>query len=201
MKRKKANTLGRYMSLARIAFIIVAIIAFFIVKHWLSDTTATVEVDDNISPTPTQIESIRQIGEWEFLAIADEELIDTLRRGFFTDDQLIRIYYGTLRLGIDMQQLKDNAITQSGDSISITLPPIQLLDDDFIDEARTQSFYESGKWTDADRQALYHRAAKQMKARCLTTENMRSAQENASRQMTQLLRSMGFNTTIIRFEE
>ena len=203
MKRKNNRTTRtrQWLSLSRIVVFILAIIAFFIVKNWLDDTTARVEVDDQIKPTPTQIESIRQIGQWEFLSIADEELIDTVRRGFFSDDQLIRIYYGTLRLGIDLRQLKDNAITQNGDSISILLPAIQLLDDDFIDEARTHSFYESGKWSDADRQSLYHRAEQQMRKRCLTQENLKSAEENASRQMSQLLRSMGFNHTTIRFPE
>jgi len=203
MKRKNNRTtrIRQWVSLSRIVAIILAIIAFFVVKNWLDNTTAKVEVDDQIGLTPTQIESIRQIGQWEFLSIADEELIDTVRRGFFSDDQLIRIYYGTLRLGIDLQQMKENAISQEGDSISILLPPIKLLDQDFIDEARTQSFYESGKWSDTDRHDLYLRAERQMRKRCLTTENLRSAEENASRQMAQLLKSMGFHHTVVRFEE
>ena len=114
MKRKNNRTtrIRQWVSLSRIVAIILAIIAFFVVKNWLDNTTAKVEVDDQIGLTPTQIESIRQIGQWEFLSIADEELIDTVRRGFFSDDQLIRIYYGTLRLGIDLQQMKENAISE-----------------------------------------------------------------------------------------
>ena len=156
MKRKNNRTtrIRQWVSLSRIVAFILAIIAFFVVKNWLDNTTAKVEVDDQIGLTPTQIVSIRQIGQWEFLSIADEELIDTVRRGFFSDDQLIRIYYGTLRLGIDLQQMKEDAISQEGDSINILLPPIKLLDQDFIDEARTQSFYESGKWSDTDRHDL-----------------------------------------------
>ena len=94
MKRKNNRTtrIRQWVSLSRIVAIILAIIAFFVVKNWLDNTTAKVEVDDQIGLTPTQIESIRQIGQWEFLSIADEELIDTVRRGFFSDDQLIRIW-------------------------------------------------------------------------------------------------------------
>lgn len=33
-------------------------------------------------PSPTQVESIENIGQWEFLSVSDEELIDTIRRGF-----------------------------------------------------------------------------------------------------------------------
>ena len=44
--------------------------------------------------TPSEIESIRRIGQWEFMAINDEELVDTVRKGFFSDDHLVRIYSG-----------------------------------------------------------------------------------------------------------
>ena len=46
-----------------------------------------------------------------------------------------------------MQQLSDEAITLQGDTLQATLPKVTLLDKDFIDEAKTKSFYESGKWT------------------------------------------------------
>ena len=49
--------------------------------------------------TPTQITAMKEIGEWEFLVVHDEELVDTVRKGVFTDDSLIRIYYGTYALG------------------------------------------------------------------------------------------------------
>lgn len=62
--------------------------------------------DTVIAPTPTQIQSIKDIGEWEFLSVSLEELTDTVRKGFISDDELSRIYYGTLRLGINMHQLE-----------------------------------------------------------------------------------------------
>ena len=101
--------------------------------------------------TPTQIQSIRDIGQWEFLAINNEEIIDTVRHGFFGDAELVRIYYGTLRLGIDLQDTDKDFIRVQGDSILVQLPPIKLLDHQFIDEARTTSFFEKGDWTAKDR--------------------------------------------------
>lgn len=201
MRRKSNNRLGQWVSLARIAAVIAAIVLILVAKGWLSHSSATIEADGQTRMSPTKIEQMRQIGQWEFLSIADEELMDTVRRGFFSDDELIRIYYGTLRLGIDMQKTGEGWISETDDSISVVLPPIELLDDDFIDEARTQSFYESGRWSDQDRQSLYRRAAARMKSRCLTAENIRSAEENASRQFSQMIRSMGFDRVSIRFAE
>ena len=135
-----------------------------------------------------------------FWWLAFEELVDTVRKGLFSDDHLVRIYYGTLRLGIDLSKAKKGWIKTQGDSVMVTLPKIGLLDKDFIDEARTKAFYESGRWTAADREALYRKAHRQMIAHCLTPENLRCAQDNADQQFRKMLKAMGFNYVCIDFE-
>lgn len=184
-----------------VVFVLVIAAIVFGIKSCLSSSQLSTEVDQSIGLTPSQIASIKAIGQWEFLAINDEELVDTVRKGFFSDDELMRIYYGTLRLGIDLSKLKPGWAKRQGDSIRITLPPVELLDENFIDEARTQSFYESGKWSAGDREVLYLRAQQRMRYRCLNSSNMKSAEQNASKQMYQLMRSLGFNNVFIRFEE
>ena len=172
--------------------------------YWLNkDNTVSVTTEEKTTLSPTQVESIEAIGEWEFLAISNEELVDTVRRGFFGDDQLVRIYYGTLRLGINMKDVKQGWIQANAgkDSIVCTLPPIRLLDNNFIDEARTRSFFEEGKWTGADRQALYDRAYAQMKKRCFTPANIRIAQRNARQQFRDMFKAMGFPNARVEFEE
>lgn len=172
--------------------------------YWLNkDNTVEVATEEKTTLSPTQVESIEAIGQWEFLAINDEELVDTVRRGFFGDDQLVRIYYGTLRLGIDMKDVKEGwmKVDEEKDSITCTLPPIRLLDNNFIDEARTKSFFEEGKWTGADRQAMYDRAYAMMKKRCITPANIQTAQRNAKQQFREMLKAMGFNNVKIEFEK
>ena len=187
---------GLFFTLLVVAVLVVG--AGYYLLNRATDMSASVDVDQRIGIPPTQITAMKQIGEWEFLSVADEELIDTLRAGFFTDDELIRIYYGTLRLGIDMRDVGEDWIQRDKDTIVVVLPPVKLLDEHFIDEARTQSFFESGKWTDSDRQAMYERARQRMKARALNSSNMKSAEENATRQFYQMLRSMGFDNVRVR---
>ena len=129
----------------------------------LKESRIEVAEDRRIDITPQQIQSIKAIGQWEFLSIANEEMVDTVRKGFFSNDELVRIYYGTMRLGIDLHQAKPGWIRMQGDTLCITLPPVTLLDHDFIDETRTQSFYESGKWSGADRDALYRYAYRRIR--------------------------------------
>ena len=183
------------------AVVLVAVVAiFFWVKSALKSNYVEIGSNEQIDTTPTQIQSIRDIGEWEFLSVSAEEMVDTVRKGFFSDDELVRIYYGTLRLGINMQQLSDDAITIQGDSVQATFPKVTLLDNDFIDEAKTKSFYESGKWTPQAHQALYQKAHRQMLHHCLTKENLTTAQSNAESQLTNLFKSLGYKNVVLHFE-
>lgn len=177
----------------------VAVVAVVVLLwHCRQDNSVAVTASEHTAISPTQIESIEQIGEWEFLAVSDEEMIDTVSHGFFGDSQLTRIYYGTLRLGINLREARPGWIRVEADTVVAVLPPIRLLDNDFIDEARTRTFYESGSWKEADRKALYNRAYRKMLSRCLTESNLRSARHNASMQVSALLHNMGFKYVKVR---
>lgn len=170
------------LTLASLCFLaIVGVIVWMGYK--IKDDSFTIGYSDKIDDTPTIVEKMREIGQWEFLSISDEELVDTVRRGFFSDDELVRIYYGTMRLGIDFSQCDEKWIEREGDTIKVDLPPVRLLDENFLDETRTKSFFESGKWTNADRKAMADRAKALMRKRCLTKENMDLAQKNAEAQV------------------
>ena len=185
-------------------FAVIAIAAIIIIAglYWLNkDNTISVEENKKIDLTPTMIKSIEDIGEWEFLQVNDEELTDTTRHGFFGDDELVRIYYGTLRLGINLHETNKGWIKVDHDTIKAILPPIKLLDNDFIDEARTKPFSETGTWTDKDRNALYNKAHNAMKTRCMATDNIRKAKENATIQFDNILHSIGFEYVKIRFKK
>ena len=154
-----------------------------------------------IDLTPAQIRSIERIGKWEFLAVADEEMIDTVRRRLIgQDDRLVRIYKGTLRLGLNMEDCREGWLQAHGDTVTAVIPKIGLLSEHFIDEARTRAFYENGNWDARAKEALYHKAARAMKRRCLTPANIHKAEANAREQLTALFRAFGFNHVEIRFE-
>ena len=187
----------------RLALALVAVIAIVAAVFWISGTlrrtSITIESEKKIDITPEQIRSIKAIGEWEFLSINDEELVDTTRKGLFRNDHLVRIYYGTMRLGFDLKDTKEDWIKASGDTVEVTLPPIRLLDSDFIDEAKTRSFYESGRWSAADREKMYRKAKAMMLRNGLTPTNIRSAENNADAQFRNMFRAMGFENVVIRF--
>ena len=184
-----------------VTLVLLTVVAFAAI--WLYQGVRQTEVslgaDQRIDLTPQQIQSIKDIGQWEFLSVSDEQLVDTTRRGIFSDDHLVRIYYVTMRLGIDMRQLETGWIQREGDSLTIILPPIGLLDRDFIDEARTRSFHESGRWTAQDREALLKRAYQRMLQHGMTDQNIESARQNGEALFRQMMRSMGFEHVHIQW--
>jgi hypothetical protein len=169
----------------------------------IKDAAPKVEVTETttIVETPNIIKSIRNIGQWEFLTINDEEVVERTHKNLIlSDDYLVRIYYGTMRLGIDFQELKEKAVKVDGDSISLTLPPVKLLDDDFIDEALTKTFYESGTWDNASHKNMYNEARENMMKYGMSRENLQHTRELAEAQMRQLLQGLGFKRITILFE-
>ena len=204
----KNNILMRWLRLKRriMAFLlilisVVVIVAVAYIIFSVKDSNIEVTDSTTVEIAPSQIESIRAIGEWEFLTVNDEELVDTIDKGFFRDKELIRIYYGTLRFGIDLRRTAPQWIEVKDSVVNVLLPKIILLDRDFIDETRTKPFFESGTWTSTDREMLYKKAYRQMYDRCYTLSNIRTAEDNAKREFTRLLNSMGFKNVIVSFEQ
>ena len=204
MNQTDRKTLYTCSALAFIAlaFLFIAgyMVLFFVGKTKdIVTPNLTITERTDVHMTPAQIESIRHIGQWEFLTVDNEELVDTIRRGIIFDDHLVRIYYGTLRLGIDFSSIDSTSITADGNTLIIRLPDVRLLDENFIDEARTQTFHESGQWSGRDRNDLYRRAQQRMKDRTLTTTNLSNARRLAETQIQQLLHAMGFEQVKIEF--
>ena len=189
----------------KLGIILLGISLVIVAVFWLRSCTKgdhiEIGADDAIDASPTQIQSIKAIGEWEFLSVSLEELADTVRKGIFSDDELSRIYYGTLRLGINMHQVEPGWLTAEGDSVSLSLPQVALLDRDFIDEARTKPFFETGSWKPEDREALYRQAHNRMLQHGLTKENIVAAEDNAREQITSLMKAMGFKKVRITFKK
>ncbi len=174
----------------------VAITLFFVKKDWGSGIDVGVSGTE-IDNTPQIVQKIKQIGEWEFLSVTSEELVDTTASNkvigikIGKDKQLVRVYTGTLRFGIDTKEMAEQAFEVVDDTLVVTLPEIKLLDEDFIDEAKTVAFYENGSWSDLDRQKLYEKAVRQMKENNITPANLSKARSNAIEQMSVMLKAMG----------
>jgi hypothetical protein len=198
MRRKKNKSQGNHTLLNDITWMVLVGICLILLIVG-TGTTIHVTEDKHIAITPAEIKQIKDIGQWEFLSIEDEELVDTIRKGIFSDDELVRVYYGTVSLGVDLKTTKEGWITMLGDTVDVSLPPIQVLDPDIVDEAASKPFFETGKWNQNAREALYHKAKKQIFNRCFTRENIKQAQESAISHFQQLVEAMGYEHVKVHF--
>lgn len=161
---------------------------------------AAVRHETEIAATPDEIKAVRQIGQWEFLSVQSEELVERHESRLLGEKHLVRIYYGTVRLGMDTADFSDEWFAAKGDTAVLTLPPIGILNEDFIDEARTLTFYEDGTFDATTKQAMYAEAAAAMKARALSAHNIRQAQAAAQRHFKALFQAFGFKTVLYNQE-
>jgi len=148
------------------------------VKRMLRGSLLTDRTEVYISPT--HLKSIRDIGQWELLCIDDEELVDTVRRGLFSSDRLVRIYYGTLRLGVDLTQIDSTCAVVDGDRLVLTLPDVGLLD--ALNE-------------------LYEKARQKMMDRALTSDNLDYTRQLADQHLSQIMKAMGYKEVTIMFNK
>ena len=75
-----------------------------------------------------------------------------------------------------------------GDTVVVTLPPVTLLNPQFIDEARTRTFHETGTWDAQSREQMYHKARRQ---------NLQAARENGKARMAAVFRNLGFANVVV----
>ncbi|WP_314818753.1 DUF4230 domain-containing protein [Alloprevotella tannerae] len=189
----------RYLWLILLAVVIVALCLRRCRDEWQSGEGLHVSSNKQIDVSPEEIRKIKDIGQWEFLAIRTEELAELDEQALLGDKQLAKIYTGTVRIGIDMKKAPDDWFTAKGDTAVLHLPAVGLLDNNFIDEAQTKAFYEKGTWRPEDKNKLYAIAHRKMLARCLTVENLRAARQQASAQFDQIFFAFGYKYVIINY--
>lgn len=180
---------------------IVAFIALKL-KQCTADGTPVISVKHSttIADTPEEVLALRNIKQWEFVSVETEELIEHHEAHTLGDKHLVKVYRGTLRIGIDMQQATDDWFSvDSALNVTLRLPDVGLLDTNFIDEARTTTFHEDGTFSAQVKQNLYNQAAEAMKRRTLTDDNLATARQKAEEQFTRIFTALGYNKVSISF--
>lgn len=190
----------RRLTLGVLLLTAVALGVRWVAMQWSAGTPLfRLEKNGAIDRTPEEVRLLSDIGQWEFLAVETEELVEAHDRGILGDRHLVRIYRGTLRLGVDLSRCDKGWFSANGSTAMLRLPDVALLDESFIDEARSTTFYEKGSWSAAEKDRLFRQAQIAMKARALNAENLKRARENAQAQFQRIFTALGYEKIIITF--
>ena len=186
----------------RITLIVIALafIAYGGMVVYRNLTSTDTAVDKPIAQSPEEIVHLRSIGQWEFLSVEAEELVERHHSGLMSDRDLICIYRGTLRIGVDLRKLPEDWVEVKERNAIVHLPQPSLLDENFLDESRTTVFMEQGLFRAEEREAMIAEAKNKMKQRALTTDNLSIARRNAESQFQKLFAAMGYEEVIVEFD-
>lgn len=99
------------------------------------DNKPITHTEVSVKPTPVNLDSIKRIGQWSVVSVELYQIVDTVDKGFFSDDEIQVMYHGTLHYGVDLSKTKQDWIRIDNDSaVFIHLPDVSLLDNRFLDE-------------------------------------------------------------------
>ncbi len=187
-------------------FILIALVLITL-GYWyfkVNNALETPGITINMSPV-TVIKEIRAMNRLETASYTIEKVIDAGTSGntfqeFLYGDRILLIAHGESIAGFDLSTLSDNSISVDGSTVRLTLPPPQILITK-LDSDQTRVYdRKSGILTKGNKDL-------ESKAR-LAAENaiqvaackgniLDHASQNARKQLTALLKSLGFVTVII----
>lgn len=180
-------------------FIVVILLGYGGMTVYRNLTTTDTATAQPIASSPEEVVQLKAIGQWEFLSVEAEELVERHNAGLMSERDLVCIYRGTLRIGIDMHKLSPDWMVVEGKNVVLHLPQPSLLDENFLDESRTTVFFEQGVFRPDERKALTEEAKAKMKQRALTPDNLSIARRNAEEQLQKLLLAMGYQEVVVDF--
>ena len=180
--------------------LLVALIGYGAMVAYRTLTNSNDAVDKPIEQSPEEIKRLQAIGQWEFLSVEAEELVERHYSGLMSERDLVCIYRGTLRIGVDMRKLPSDWVEMKERSAILHLPQPSLLDENFLDESRTTVFFEQGVFRPEERDAMRTEAKDKMKQRAMTAENLSIARRNTEAQFQKLFLAMGYEDVVVEFD-
>ena len=197
------KTLYIYL-VAIVAFLSIAAATYFALRHVTRHDEVAIVQEEQVDETPALVDSIRAIGEWQLTYLDIETQIDTVRSRWLglVHDKVVRRYYGHVSLGIDMQKLSADWYYRHGDSISLTLPKVRILDQNFIDESRTKLVEADDDEFEQDpqtKQDMLDRAHRIMLQRASTHEVLSKAERQATNRLTRRFQNIGYKHVEVYF--
>lgn len=189
----------RFLFLLCLFLAAILLIAFAVVS-WFRKSAITVDTSH-----PSVIKQIKSLNRLETASYTIEKIIeagtnDNAFKEFLYGDRILLIAHGQVIAGIDLSKVTEKDIETNGTVIRLTLPPPQILITSLDNEKtrvydRKQGLFTKGN-KDLEAQARSE-AEKSIRASACEGNILATASENARKQLTALLSSLGYSTITI----
>ncbi len=164
-----------------------------------------------IDPTPTLVEQVRRIGElssagfYEELVLTDldDSYLGELNRAsglrrIIGSSDFVVICKGRVRAGFDFTRVKGTDFSVSGDTLRLTLPPVEILDV-VINPADYEVF--AGHRTHDETVGIIIKAKQRLRADAIDAGILDQAELSAESHLKRLFSSMGYREILLTFSK
>ena len=164
-----------------------------------------------IETTATVVDQVRRIGElsaagyYEELVLTDrdESALAELKRAtglnrLTGNDDFVMICKGRVRAGFDFSKMEGSDFTVSGDTVRVTLPPVEILDV-VINPTDYELF--AGHRTHDETVGIILLAKQRLRRDAVRAGILDQAERSAETTLRRLLSSMGFREVILPFRK
>ena len=112
--------------------------------------------------------------------------------------KIATVFPARLDFGFDLSKCDEDWIKESGDSVIVNLPPIEILNKDgrSIDEAQKRVPIESGEWTNAEKEDFSVRAEALMRRNCIRDGYYKMAEEMGAKSIMGLIGALIDNDSV-----
>lgn len=164
------------------------------------------KVEKRIVMTPAVLDSIHSIKQWELASVPVKTVVDTVEMRWMglVKRTVSKKYEGCLSVGINLQSMPALRYRVSGDTISLVIPDVCVLDSNFIDETKTEILRSDNDDFEARpdvRKAMAERAKQRMLAEGLSPVTISECRHRAEKEVSERLKQIGYTEVEIRFEK
>lgn len=165
-----------------------------------------------IENTPVVVKQIQSIAQLTTISAYEELVADTTVTDSRTINlpllpaielpsptrKLVVIGKATTNIGIDMQQLRDNDVSGTSDSIHIILPPAQILDV-IVNPSDVEVFLEQGTWDNAAMTNLKNRIRYLAISDAMSRGLLAQSEKKAVDVLTNFFKAAGYRQVVVQF--
>jgi len=201
--------------IAVVAIVILAGGAFVLYKLGVFDKKDELSIDK----TANVVTEIKKIAEFTSACYYEEVILQESKASSVVDnsagktvagwfgkeskdlmsDQLVIVANGTVRAGFRLDQLDEDKITVTGDTLSLVLPKAEIFDV-IVNPSDFDIYIEDGTWDHEKVVEVENRAIDQVKNDAIKEGILEKATETGIKRLTEMFKAFGFAEVIITVE-